>query len=315
MDRYSERAVLIGPRSALVGIITQAAKVDPNLPAIVVLNSGTLPRCGQSRIYVSLSRRLAPMGYRILRFDLSGIGDSPTRGDGLPPIASAIEDISEALDWFIGESGRVILIGLCDGANLAAHRASIDPRVVGVFLGDPLVPRTSRYRRKYLVRRFMSAWTWRKFLHGKHPIFQRLPRKVKALIWRQEEPARFDPNDAGIRAALSAVYDGMTENEVEIFALFTHGAQHRHCYREQILDAFPRLKSNRRLQLEYLPAEDHHLEWPPHRAWFLEKLVHWITATPFRSDGSARPKTPSVATAVHAGSPPNTRLPESKAIL
>ena len=222
------------------------------------------------------------MGYRILRFDLSGIGDSPTRGDGLPPIQAAVENIREALDWFAGENGRVILMGMCDGANLAAHRASIDRRVVGVFLVDPLVPRTARYRRKYLARRFTSAYTWSKLVNGTHPIFNDLMRKGKVLISQEEEPTPFDPNEPGIRAALSAVYDGMTENEVEIFALFTHGAQHRHCYREQILDAFPQLKSNRRLQLEYLPAEDHHLEWPPHRAWFLEKLIHWITTTPFR---------------------------------
>ena len=298
MGKFSERAVLIGPRSALVGIVTQAAKVDPSLPAIVVLNSGLLPRSGQSRIYVSLSRRLAPIGYRILRFDLSGIGDSPSRGDGLPPIQAAIEDICEALDWFVGENGRVILMGLCDGANLAAHRASIDPRVVGVFLVDPLVPRTASYRRKYLARRLTSRWTWSKFLKGTHPLFHVLRRKAKDVVSREEKPTPFDPNESAVRAALSEVYDGITKNEVEIFALFTHGMQHRHCYREQLLDAFPQLKSNSRLQLEYLTAEDHHLEWPPHRAWLLDKLLHWITTAPFRQEDSRRPETTSsVATA------------------
>ncbi len=286
MDKYSERAVLIGPRSALAGVVTQAAKVDPRLPAIVVLNGGILPRFGQSRIYVSLSRLLAPMGYRMLRFDLSGIGDSPTRGDGLPPIQAAIEDIREALDWFVSENGRVILMGFCDGANLAAHRASIDPRVVGVFLVDPLVPRTLRYRLNYFVRRFTSAWTWGKLLNGTHPLFPRLLSKAKVVISQEEAPAPIDPNEPGLRAALSAVYEGLTKNEVEIFALFTHGMQHRHCYREQLLDAFPHLKSNRRLHLEYLRSEDHHLEWPPHRAWLLEKLLHWVSTAPFRGDGS-----------------------------
>ena len=295
MERYSERAVLIGPCAALVGIVTQAAKVDPGLPAIVVLNSGVIPRSGQSRIYVSLSRRLAPMGYRILRFDLSGIGDSPTRGDGLPPIEAAIEDIREALDWFVGPNGRVILMGLCDGANLAAHRASIDRRVVGVFLVDPLVPRTTRYRRKHLMRRFTSSWTWSKLLDGTHPFYHRLRRKAEALVSHEEEPAPFDPNEPSLRAALSAVYDELIKNKVEIFALFTHGMQHRHCYREQLLDAFPQLKSNRRLQLEYLRAEDHHLEWPPHRAWLLDKLLQWITTTPFSGESSGRSKDSSVA--------------------
>jgi pimeloyl-ACP methyl ester carboxylesterase len=278
---YSERAVLVGPRSALVGVVTQAVKVDPDLPSIVVLNGGILPRSGQSRIYVTLSRKLASIGHRILRFDLSGIGDSPSRGDGLPPIEAAVEDIREALDWFVGADGRVILMGLCDGANFAAHRASIDRRIVGVVLIDPLIPRTARYRWEHLKRRLLAASTWREILNGTHPVFGVVRRKALALAAQEEEPTPFDPNEPSVRATLSAVYRGLAENEVEVFAVFTGSLQHRHCYREQLLDAFPDVDFGRRLQLEYIPAHDHHLEWPPHRAWLIDQLMRWVTKAPF----------------------------------
>jgi pimeloyl-ACP methyl ester carboxylesterase len=275
---------LLGPRSALVGIVTQAATPDPNLPSIVVLNGGILPRSGQSRIYVSLSRRLAAMGYRILRFDLSGIGDSPSRGDGLPPIEAAIEDLREALDWFVGDDGRAILMGLCDGANLAAYRASIDPRIVGVVLIDPLIPRTPRYRWEHLLRRLRAKTTWLELLNGTHPVFGILRRQAKAIATGGEELMNaFDPNDPDARKMLSGIYKGIVDNDVEIFALFTGSMQHRHSYREQLIDAFPEANFNQRLQLEYIEAHDHHLEWPPHRAWLLERLTQWTTTAPFRS--------------------------------
>lgn len=282
--KISERAATFGPRGGLVGIITQNAKPDPSLPAVVALNGGILLRSGQGRIYVSLARRLAALGYRVLRFDISGIGDSLSRGDGLPPIEAAVADVKEALDWFVGESGRVVLMGLCDGATLAAHRASIDRRVVGAMLIDPLIPRTARYRRLHFFRRLVHHRTWIEIVQGRHPVWRAARTHARAFTAGDDQPAPFDPNDPPIRAALQAAYQGLVDNEVETFALFTGGMQHRHCYREQLLDAFPMVHFTERLRLEYFESNDHHLEWPPHREWLLDTVTDWITSALFRKN-------------------------------
>jgi pimeloyl-ACP methyl ester carboxylesterase len=283
----SERAVTLGSHDALIGVVTEPIQPFTSLPSVVAINGGILPRSGQSRIYVVLSRRLAALGYRVLRFDLSGIGDSPSRGDGLPPTEAAIDDVRDALDWFVGDGGRVVLMGFCDGATLAAHRASMDPRVVGALLIDPLIPRTRRYRGLHLWRRLWSRTTWLELASGTHPIWRTLYAKTIALMEQSELGAPFDPNQPAISESLQRIYQGVVDNEVEVFALFTGGMQHRHCYREQLLDAFPEVKFNSRLRLEYFGANDHHFEWPPHRVWLLDTIEAWLMTAPFRGNAVA----------------------------
>jgi len=81
-----EEAVLFGKTRSLVGIITDPHTVvnAHNHPAIVLLNAGVLHRVGPNRLYVKIARKLASAGFVVLRFDLSGIGDSKARRDNLP---------------------------------------------------------------------------------------------------------------------------------------------------------------------------------------------------------------------------------------
>jgi pimeloyl-ACP methyl ester carboxylesterase len=276
-----ERAVSFGLNECLVGIVTEPGRQVENLPSVVAINGGVLPRSGRGRIYVTLSRRLAALGYRVLRFDMSGIGDSLSRGDGLPPTEAAIQDIDDALNWFVGDAGRVVLMGLCDGATLAAHRASLDPRVVGAALIDPLIPRTQRYRLLHLWRRIVTPTTWQEIVRGTHPVWRTMRTKTMTLIGQELFPTSLDPNEPAISEQLRRIYQGLVDNGVEVYAVFTGGMQHRHCYREQLLDAFPTVKFTDKLKLEYFEANDHHFEWPPHRTWLLESLERWLTSLPF----------------------------------
>jgi dienelactone hydrolase len=209
---------------------------------------------------------------------MSGIGDSLSRGDGLPPIEAAIQDIKEALDWFVGDDGQVVLMGLCDGANLAAHRASIDPRVVGAVLIDPLVPKTQRYRILHFRRRIVTPTIWQEIVTGTHPVWRAIKMKTMALLAQDTANASFDQNDPVVTEQLREIYQGLVDNEVEVYAIFTGGMQHRHCYREQLLDAFPTIRFTDKFRLEYFEANDHHFEWPPHRVWLLAAVEGWLTS-------------------------------------
>jgi len=74
-----ERAVTFGGERRLFGILTSpppgAKRTD--LPAIIMLNAGSIHRIGAHRLYVPMARRWAALGFQVLRVDLSGIGDSP----------------------------------------------------------------------------------------------------------------------------------------------------------------------------------------------------------------------------------------------
>ncbi len=97
-----------------MGIIAQGAAARPtDRPAAVILNAGIVHRVGPNRMFVTLARRLAAAGTFVLRFDLSGIGDSETRNDGLAPFDSSLADIREVLDMLEStrQIRRVVLAG------------------------------------------------------------------------------------------------------------------------------------------------------------------------------------------------------------
>ena len=82
--RTREMTVLMGRHKSLVGtlpIVAISAVTAP--PTVVLLNAGIVHRVGPNRMHVLLARALAAAGIPSLRFDMSGIGDSPepTGGD------------------------------------------------------------------------------------------------------------------------------------------------------------------------------------------------------------------------------------------
>jgi pimeloyl-ACP methyl ester carboxylesterase len=130
-----ETAVLFGARQSLVGIVsTPPPTMGAELrPAVVLLNAGLVHRTGPGRIYVKIARNLASLGFVVLRFDFSGIGDSPVRPDTLGFDQSAILETQEAMGYLQEAQGlsRFILMGGCSGAFFSFETACCDSRVVG----------------------------------------------------------------------------------------------------------------------------------------------------------------------------------------
>jgi len=83
-----------------------------------------------------MARALAAMGFVVLRFDFSGIGDSAVRYDNLPFDKSAVRETQDAMRFLEATRGvgRFILLGGCSGARISLQTACCDPRVVGAFL-------------------------------------------------------------------------------------------------------------------------------------------------------------------------------------
>lgn len=133
-----ERTVSLGPLG-LFGIVTEA-EVAPATPTIVLVNEGNTHHIGQSRIWVDLARRLATEGFRVLRFDLSGNGDSGTRPGQPAHVARAPEatdDVNQAVGAISPDDpADVVLIGFCSGAYQIAEQA-MDLRPRGVCVINP----------------------------------------------------------------------------------------------------------------------------------------------------------------------------------
>ena len=283
--RTRELPVLMGRHKSLAGIFTESlrscAVTAP--PTVVLLNAGIVHRVGPNRMHVLLARALAAAGISSLRFDMSGIGDSPSRPEATTPLKSAMSDIRDAMEWLETNKriGKVVLFGLCSGADHSILYASSDRRVVGTILLDPNIPRTRKY---YLYRSGAKLTTLVRKSPGEAlstlgKFFNRSlsgELGITKSFWRLG-----DLTDSELHAFLVGHYRQCVEAGVQIMVVTTGGEQGR--YGEQILDAFPDIAFGDRLTLEHLPRSDHTFTREADRDWLAVNLQKWMMKCGFAS--------------------------------
>jgi alpha-beta hydrolase superfamily lysophospholipase len=124
-----ERTVRLGPLG-LFGIVTETPGTSVG-PTVVLVNEGNTHHIGQARIWVDLARRVGAAGFRVLRFDLSGIGDSDTRPGQRAHVGRAPEAVEDVYDAMRGicpdDPTDVVLVGFCSGAYEVIEQALAHP--------------------------------------------------------------------------------------------------------------------------------------------------------------------------------------------
>jgi dienelactone hydrolase len=281
----NEHALLLGARRSLVGVIAEAAAPpSAERPTVVILNSGIVHRVGANRMSVALARALAAAGHAALRFDLSGLGDSPPRPEALPPLEASLADIRDVLDTLEATRGakRVILAGLCSGADHSLVYAGGDPRVVGAVLLDPSVPRTLRHHLHHYGRRLFVRESWANLARGANPLWRSLRGRVEG--WAPPRP--LDRDHPEVRAFLDRAYRTALEAGVRFLAVVSG---ERCLYRDQIFDAFPHTRSGDGLELEYLATSDHMFSAQADSRRVIRRVVDWVGTTPFAGASAAFP--------------------------
>jgi hypothetical protein len=177
-----ERAVLLGKKKSLVGVLTEAGEIASasNRPAIILLNAGLMHRVGPNRLYVKIARRLAAAGFCAFRFDLAGIGDSGNRTDDLSLQDGIIRDVKEAMDFLAQDQGipQFVLIGICSGANNSLLIAQSDARVIGAVPIEAYYFSTPAYHWYCYRRRLVNPRSWNRLLTMKSDLWSLL-RKYK----------------------------------------------------------------------------------------------------------------------------------------
>lgn len=272
----TEHAVTFAPAHSLVGVLTKA-EIDgiPLRPAVVFLNAGIVHRVGPNRLHVRIARELARRGFASLRFDLSGVGDSPPRTDGLSLRAAALSDIREALDFVAAELevSSFILVGLCSGADLAFRAALADGRVVGAVLIDGLPYHTLRSRFHHFVSRLARLWRsgiWRRLVARDGPVLRHL------LAWRRSARPAAAPRmrDVPPRPQAESDLRQLTERGMRLLLLYT--SDRDYSYPRHFPETFPSVRSDR-VDVAYFRDADHTFTLRANQDLLVHSIDGWIT--------------------------------------
>lgn len=281
---YREKAVRFGVGTPLLGILTEpAAGTALNGCGVVVLNSGLLHRVGPSRLHVQIARMLAPLGFVVLRFDFSGIGDSEARRDSLAFEESAVLETKEAMDFLASTKGAqaFTLWGLCSGADAAFLTAAADNRVTSVVQLDAWVYPTWQYKLRHYAPKLINATSWKNLLTGQTvfgPFFRRVFGSNQASIVAPVDEnvvvshyAREFPPKSTVASKLQA----LLQRNVRLLYIYSGGLPEIN-YENQFRDCFASFDLKNLVTVKYEPSADHIFSGLQHQRMVLDTTLAWV---------------------------------------
>ena len=289
-----ERVLRFGDSDNLIGIHTSSA-ASSKRPGIVLVNSGVVHRAGPNRLYVNIARQLAAVGYPVLRFDLSGIGDSSPRSDALSFEKSAISETSAAMAALGAESdcSGFILCGICSGADISFLTCRDNPAVLGAVLingrglhgvtddsGDAIdaginsTLRASESARYLWKSALFNSASWRKLLSGQsNPI--ELLRVVGRQFLRRFIGSEQVPEKApGLCAAFHCILDRGTA----LLMVYSEGDPALDYMQLMLGKEMKRIASYPNFAEIRMPGADHTFTARHHRDELIAALRRWADA-------------------------------------
>lgn len=266
-----ERSVWLGP-TGLFGIETEPVEGATG-PACIFVSVANEHRIGPGRLWVQLSRRLAAGGFRSVRVDIDGFGDSPARDERLEASVVSVLGIDDILDTARAVSpddpSNVVLIGHSSSGYLILEAAlSLAPRGVCsvnpwlVFQPPEMAAGAAMdERRRFCLSKsaFAAALVTRardqtrlRRLDQRFPsLATRIRIPVRKAAWFLRSVATPQMNRPGER--VGDLVNAGTE------VLLICGAEDIQPFNETGLGAVRRADNRGRLQVEEIPALEHSL--------------------------------------------------------
>ena len=275
-----EEAIRFGPKGGYFGVLTEP--VDEALsrgkPLIIFSNTAGNYRIGPNRMYVEMGRKLATLGLRSVRMDVSGIGDSVIWEDEAlnhPYGDQLTEDVSALMRHLEGQkrADRFGVAGLCSGAFVAYHTALADPSVSNILLINPQTfkweegmsldvnPLTRREATEYYKRRFFSKEAWMKMLRGgvdpRHAfdaVRGRIVDSARANIARAKAKLS---SDASKGSEVARAFDAMGTRGVDVLIVFSSNDPGIDNLNEKVGASMGALKKRTSFTIETIEGPDH----------------------------------------------------------
>lgn len=271
----SERAIAFGPGLGLVGVHSAPDHPAPGAPrAVIMSNIGMHHRVGPFRLYVELARRLEAAGLHVLRFDLSGMGDSAMRRDGATPSERAAHDLDDAMAWLEAQHDitQFILLGLCSGVD-STHAAAVrDPRVVGAAFIDGYSYPTPGYRVRHYTLRPLQLGRWMR-------LGRRIARGERRLVASAAQSTVFE-RELPSHAQFCDDVVTMTGRGTRLLFVYTGGVNQRFNAPQQVAEMVgPRARAGC-IEVELMRDADHVFSRTAQRAALHDRVVRWATSLP-----------------------------------
>lgn len=282
----TERVHAFGSDEALIGIITLPAErqlaAAEQRPFVVLLNAGLVHRVGPFGLSIELARSLAARGFRVLRFDQSGLGDSPPCPIRAPIEQQVVADGRAALDFLAARYGarRFAIGGLCSGA-LNAHRICVaDDRVVAMWMLDGYAYPTAVFRRHRLVRRLRNPDSWRRLARRIYDRLRGAPQPEAAADIPADDDRRsiFYQDWPAIGEARAEI-ERMLRRDVQLLFVYTAGWS-SFVDARQFDEMFPRLPRRHQIKVAYYPRADHTYLALEDRAAVVREVGDFLGALP-----------------------------------
>jgi hypothetical protein len=288
-----EHALTFGPEDCLVGVLTSPAHTaspdelvvtGAESPPVVhiLFNAGVISRIGPHRTNVRLARALAAQGEWVLRFDLSGLGDSRQALGNLDARAQAIADLQTAMDFLAQLLGaqRFNLIGICSGAVYSFWTAMADPRVTGLFMIDGFWYRT-------LWTKPMRDWKRLQQVSLRQALAA-VVRRTKASGGVPSAPKAKPPSEGSLldymslsnppRPEFEAAMSQLVGRGVAIHFFYTGTVLEYYSYGRQFRHAFGSQVWASAVQCSYRPEVDHTLISGESQRVLQQTVLGWVAA-------------------------------------
>lgn len=281
-----ETIATFGKTRSLVGVVTHPEnRSSADLPAVILLNSGFLHRVGPGRLYVKLARALAAQGFVVLRFDLSGIGDSRSSDEDVSFDQRSAAEVGEAMKHLEAEfqSNRFILSGICSGAEIAYDAQRNDSRVVGAAPINiyRLLDKTDkelasavkkRSETRYLLQfSLLNPGSWLKLFSGRAD-YPGIMRKLGTMLGKLMPAAKKEyPDTLEIKSDIRAI----TARDAHLLLIYSVTDPGLDYVREVLGDEQNGWEESGRFRVEVVRA-NHIFTLPRSQRELIELIVSWL---------------------------------------
>ncbi|ERJ18529.1 Alpha-beta hydrolase fold protein [Salinisphaera shabanensis E1L3A] len=267
-----ETPLIFGHESHLVGILCEPDEpARKERPALMFLNAGLEHRVGPRGLSVAVARALADAGFASLRFDYAGMGESRKpqsplaveRRDELQvECAAAIELLHERVGC-----SRVVLFGLCSGADDAHHVALSQSAVAGMIQIDGHAAITAGFKWRYIAQRLSSPRRWQNWFERKFGTPSDTDHAVIEGIDFFEMPDR---------DTLAGDLSTLVARDVRLFYAYSGATHGYYNHAGQLRNALADIELGDHLHEQFLPSADHTFSRNAERMRLIEAVIGWL---------------------------------------